>query len=84
MTTTYSEKREASGEFRARLPWIDKIVSDILKHRATHGITKTLRLASACTYTENITVDHRKQMISACNFSASQCVKELKRRGEKL
>lgn len=80
-------------EFRANLPWIDKINPDALAFRAKYGITKTLAMASACakaftapntTGDATVKVALKKETqaaISACNFSASQCVKELKKRG---
>ena len=64
-------------EFRANLPWIDKIDPDALAFRAKNGITKTLEQATK-------SVGDKTQVqafISACNFGASQCVKELRKRG---
>lgn len=80
-------------EFRAALPWIDKISPEALAFRAKHGITKTLAMATAGAkaFTQlNITNDSgvkaalkkdTQNAISACNFSASQAVKELRKRG---
>lgn len=64
-------------EFRAALPWIDKINPDALAFRAKHGITKTLVMATRC----NEDKTQAKGFIAACNFSASQCIKELRKRG---
>ena len=64
-------------EFRANLPWIDKINPEVLTYRAKHGITKTLVMATRCDDDKT----QAKGFIAACNFSASQAVKELRKRG---
>lgn len=64
-------------EFRAALPWIDKINPDALAFRAKNGITKTLAMGTKSAGDKT----QAQAFISACNFSASQCVKELKKRG---
>ncbi len=77
-------------EFRANLPWIDKIDPDALAFRSKNGITKTLVMATtgarAFSKFENSSVKQAlkadtQALISACNFSASQCGKELRKRG---
>lgn len=76
-------------EFRANLPWIDKISPEALAFRAKNGITKTLDMATACANPiahpdapkNQLARGSSKALIAACNFSASQCVKELKKRG---
>lgn len=77
-------------EFRANLPWIDKISPEALAFRAKHGITKTLVMATAGAKAfskyENPALKRAlktdtQALIAVCNFSASQCVKELKKRG---
>ena len=74
MTMTTPNDRH---EFRANLPWIDKIDPDALAFRAKNGITKTLALATKSVGDKT----QAQALISACNFSASQSVKELRKRG---
>ena len=68
-------------EFRANLPWIDKINPDALAFRAKNGITKTLAQATNGALNSADGVSKTKSLIASCNFSASQCVKELRKRG---
>jgi len=68
-------------EFRANLPWIDKINPEALAFRAKNGITKTLAKATDEVLNSAEGVSKTKSLIASCNFSASQCVKEIKRRG---
>lgn len=82
------------GEFKARLPYLDKIDSDVLVYRVKNGITKTLTAvengADVCrdggfpASTHDIYKKLQRDMISSCNFSASQVAKELKARGIKI
>lgn len=69
-------------EYRARLPWIDKISSGVLEGRVQLGVRKTLDVVTAIASTGS--GESRREVISACNFSTSQCVKELKKRGIKV
>ncbi len=77
-------------EFRANLPWIDKIDPDALAFRAKNGITKTLAMATTGARAFSPIQDagvkralkaDTQALIAACNFSASQAVKELRKRG---
>ena len=68
-------------EFRANLPWIDKINPEALAFRAKYGITKTLAQATNGALNSAEGVSKTKSLIAACNFSASQAVKELRKRG---
>lgn len=68
-------------EYRARLPWIDKISTEVLESRVKLGVRRTLYAITAITGVPGVTSDAQRQAISACNFSASQCTKELKKRG---
>lgn len=94
MTAMLKKNTFRPGEFKARLNYLDKIDSDVLVFRAKNGITKTLERvtqnaeqvrdgllpASHLPIVKNL----QRDMISACNFSASQCAKELKNRGIKF
>lgn len=68
-------------EYRARLPWIDKISTAVLEARVKLGIRRTLQAVEALAGTIGGDASTQRQAISACNFSASQCTKELKKRG---
>lgn len=90
MTMTSMNNVNDRHEFRANLPWIDKINPDALAFRAKNGITKTLVMATsgarAFSKFERSDVKQAlksdtQALISSCNFSASQCVKELRKRG---
>lgn len=70
-------------EFRARLPWIDKISSGVLEGRVQLGVRKTLDAVTALS-SSVAGGEPLREIISACNFSTSQCVKEIKRRGIKV
>ncbi len=68
-------------EFRANLPWIDKINPEALAFRAKYGITKTLAQATNGALNSAEGVSKTKSLIASCNFSASQAAKELRKRG---
>lgn len=85
-------------EFRARLPWIDKIPSNVLEGRVDLGVRRTLDIVTAfasqagnlASLADDPTAymqahrENTRQIISSCNFSTSQCVKEMKKRGVKI
>ncbi len=75
------ENNSARHEFRARLPWIDKISTEVLESRVKLGVRRTLDAIAAIAGAPGVPPDAQRQAISACNFSASQCTKELKKRG---
>lgn len=81
-------------EYKARLPWIDKIPTHVLEGRVHLGLRKTLEIASATSESlgkmayacggGEVFSKEQRDILSACNFSSSQCVKELKKRGVKV
>lgn len=85
-----------AGEFKARLPYLDKIPTDVLKTRLEMGVGKMLALVSGAALVvgeanyshggevkEAYKLDARN-CIASCNYSASQVAKELKARGVKI
>lgn len=71
--------------FRARLPLLKNIASNVLEFRAENGVKKTLAAATGLSILQP-TPDFRnlaKQYIAAANYSASQVRKEIKARGAK-
>lgn len=75
-----NENQQENG-WKARLPWIDKISTEVLESRVKLGVGRTLDAITAIAGVPGVSPDVQRQAISACNFSASQCTKELKRRG---
>lgn len=85
-----------AGEFKARLPYLDKIPTDVLKARLEVGVTKMLALVTgAAAGLGKVAYSHggepkeaykqdARAAIAACNYSASQVAKELKARGVKI
>lgn len=90
-THTHAHKFQP-GEFRARYLKLEDIHTDTLKYRAENGARKTLTMATAgaaafgrCdpSVRAGLKTDTR-HLLSSVNYSASQCRKELARRGVKL
>lgn len=94
MTIKTNTHKFQPGEFRARYLKLEDIHTETLKVRAERGIRGVLAVASAnaglvtSAYTpaddvRELKLD-TKHLLSAVNYSASQCRKELTRRGVKL
>lgn len=84
-----SERKYNPNEYRARYLKIEDIPSDTLAYRAENGIRKSLVMATAGAHVFSRRFDgaldaglkkDTMQILSAVNYSASQCRKELARR----
>ena len=95
MTIKTNTHKFQPGEFRARYLKLEAIHTDTLKYRAENGVRNTLVQATAnaakaasplTPYPARVVLrlDTREHLLSAVNYSASQCRKELARRGVKL
>lgn len=81
MKVVVGKENQQENGWKARLPWIDKISTEVLESRVKLGVRRTLNAIAAIAGAPVVPPDAQRQAISACNFSASQCIKELKKRG---
>lgn len=94
MTIKTNTHKFQPGEFRARYLKLEDIHTETLKYRAENGGRNTLvqATANAALVASPLTLYpacavlklDTKHLLSAVNYSASQCRKELSRRGVKL